>query len=125
MPLAAKRFEDPDEVRAFEHGHLDVVEVDGHSVGLATFEPGWRWSEHVRPVAGTESCRVTHVGYLLRGRLAVRMDDGTEAVAGPGDVVAVPAGHDGWVLGDEPCVMLDWGGGADYARGRSHHVEPT
>lgn len=116
MGLVAKRFEEPDEVRRFELGHLDVVEVDGHPVGLATFEPGWVWSRHVRPIAGTGSCRVAHLGYVLQGRLAVRLDDGTEAVAGPGDVVAVPAGHDGWVVGDEACVMLDWAGGADYAR---------
>ncbi len=116
MPLAAKRFDNPDEVRSFPRGRMDVVLVDGHAVGLATFQPGWRWSEHVRPAVATASCRAAHVGYLLRGRLAVRMDDGTEAVAKPGDVVAVPPGHDGWVVGDEPCVMLDWGAAAEYAR---------
>lgn len=116
MALVARRFEAPNEVRRFDHGRLEVVDLAGQQVGLTTFEPGWRWSLHVRPVATTASCQVHHVGYLLSGRLAVRMDNGTEAVAGPGDLVSVPPGHDGWVVGEEPCVMLDWGGAAAYGQ---------
>ena len=116
--LAAASLEQATDVRRFPHGSMSVVHVGDLAVGRAVFEPGWRWSEHVRPSAGTDSCQVRHVGCVLSGRLAIRMDDGTEAVAGPGDVVDVPAGHDGWVVGDVPCVMLDWAGGADYARRR-------
>lgn len=117
LTLAAKNLDSPDESRRFSRGRMDVVTVAGVTVGRAVFEPGWRWSDDVAPVAGTGSCQVAHVGYIVSGRLAVRMDDGTEAVAGAGDAVVVSPGHDGWVVGDEPCVMLDWAGGADYARG--------
>lgn len=116
MILASKNLNTPDEVRSFDHGEMAVVTVAGVSVGRAVFEPGWRWSVDVRPLAGTTSCRVAHTGYVLAGRICVRMDDGTEAVAGPGDVFVIAPGHDGWVVGDEPCVMLDWSGSADYAR---------
>lgn len=112
MELSAKSFTDPDESRPFDHGRVDVVHLGEHSVARMVFHPGWVWSEHVRPLAGTGSCEVLHVGYLLQGRLAVRMDDGTEAVATPGMAVVVPGGHDGWVVGEEDCVMLDWGGQA-------------
>jgi ethanolamine utilization protein EutQ (cupin superfamily) len=116
VALAAKNLDDPDELREFDHGSMAVVEVDVVVVGRVTFRPGWRWSQHMRPVADTELCQTRHVGVVLSGRLAVRMHDGTQAVAGPGEVVVVPAGHDGWVVGDEPCVMLDWEGAANYAR---------
>jgi quercetin dioxygenase-like cupin family protein len=107
--LAARNLDEPDEVRTFDHGRMDVVTVGGVSVGRAVFEPGWRWSLHMKASAGTESCQVAHTGYIVSGRLCVHMDDGTEAVAGPGNAVAISPGHDGWVVGDEPCVMLDWG----------------
>lgn len=116
MTLAAKNLDRPDELRRFDHGSMAVVDVAGVVVGRAVFEPGWRWSDHVRPLADTESCQVAHVGCVLSGQLCVRMDDGGEAVAGPGDVFVISPGHDGWVVGDEPCVMLDWSGGGDYAR---------
>ncbi|MGH8825677.1 MAG: cupin domain-containing protein [Jiangellaceae bacterium] len=114
--LAAKNLDTPDETRRFEHGEIGVVTVAGVTVGRAVFEPGWRWSTDVRPLAGTDSCQVGHTGYVISGRLCVRMDDGTEAVAGPGAVFVISPGHDGWVMGDEPCVMLDWSGSTDYAR---------
>lgn len=116
MTLAAKNLAQPDELRRFDHGELAVVKVAGVTVGRAVFSPGWRWSDHVRPLAGTASCQVAHVGYILSGRMCVRMADGREATVGPGDAFVVPPGHDGWVVGDEPCVMLDWAGGGDYAR---------
>lgn len=118
--LRAANLDRADEVREFPHGSMSVVTIGGAVVGRAVFEPGWRWSEHVRPTAGTDSCQVRHVGSILSGRLAIRMDDGTEAVCGPGDVFVVPPGHDGWVVGDEACVMLDWAGGEEYAR-QPHH----
>jgi len=80
---------------------MDVVELGNVTVGRATFEPGWRWSEHVKPVAGTDSCLVPHVGYIISGRLGIAMDDGTEQEFGPDEAFVIPPGHDGWVVGDE------------------------
>ena len=82
-----KRFENPDEVREFTDGkgRVELVDLNGHPVGLGIFEPGWRWSENVKPIAGTDSCQVEHIGYVLAGRMALKMDDGTEREFGPGD----------------------------------------
>jgi Cupin domain len=118
MPLIAKRFESPDEVREFTDGsgQVELVKLKGNSVGRATFEPGWRWSTNVKPIAGTDSCQVEHIGYVQQGRMAVKMDDGAEHEFGPGDAFDMPAGHDAWVVGDEPCVLLDFGGLTGYAQ---------
>lgn len=116
--LIRKRFDEADETRPFEadKGRLDLVDLGGAQVGQGTFEPGWRWSEHVKPIAGTDSCMASHVGYCVSGRMHVVMDDGAEQDLGPGDVAVIEPGHDAWVLGDEPCVFLDWQGYADYAK---------
>ncbi|MFV2120337.1 cupin domain-containing protein [Streptomyces sp. Act-28] len=113
-----RNFDSADETRPFEDGkgRLDLLNTDGGSVGRAVFEPGWRWSEHVKPIAGTDSCRAAHTGYVVSGRMRVVMDDGESGDAGPGDFISVPPGHDAWVVGDEPCVTLDWTGFGDYAR---------
>lgn len=109
-----KRFEDPDEVREFERGRLELVDVGGMTVGRAYYEPGWRWSEHVGE--GPEDlCRVEHVGMVVSGRAAVRMEDGSEWVMEPGDVFHVPPGHDSWVVGSDPYVSLHFLGAGDYA----------
>jgi mannose-6-phosphate isomerase-like protein (cupin superfamily) len=117
--LVGKRFENPDEVREFtdDKGRVALVELNGNAVGLGTFEPGWRWSENVKPIAGTDSCQVEHVGYVLSGRMTVRMDDGSEHEFGPGEAFDMPPGHDAWTVGDEPCVLLDFGGLKGYAKG--------
>jgi quercetin dioxygenase-like cupin family protein len=106
------------ETRPFEgkSGQLELVETDSGSVGRATFNPGWRWSEHVKPIAGTDSCQAPHMGFVISGRMTVRMDDGETEAFGPGDVMVAPPGHDAWVDGDEPCVVIDWQGVADYAK---------
>lgn len=96
-------------------GIVELVRVGDGVIGRATFEPGWRWSEHVRPLAGTDSCQVAHIGYVVSGRQRVIMDDGTELEFGPGDVVAIPPGHDADVVGDEPCVVIDFAGMEHYA----------
>jgi uncharacterized cupin superfamily protein len=115
--IEVKRFDSPDEVRPFEgNGHAEVVNVAGQTVGRGTFEPGWRWSQNVKPIAQTDSCQVSHLGYVMSGRMRVFMDDGTEGEVGPGDVAAIPPGHDAEVVGDEPCVMLDFGEFGDYAK---------
>ena len=108
--LDAKTFDSPDEVRPFvSRGRIEVVNLAGVTVGKGTFEPGWRWSEHVGPIAGTDSCQASHLGYMLSGRMRVVMDDGSEAEAGPGMVVVIEPGHDAWTVGEEPCVFLDFG----------------
>ena len=108
--IESKNFDSPDETRPFTaNGRMDVVKLGGLSVGRGTFEPGWRWSENVKPIAGTDSCQALHLGYIVSGRMRVVMDDGTEAVAGPGEVVHFEPGHDAWIIGDEACVFLDCG----------------
>jgi quercetin dioxygenase-like cupin family protein len=115
--LQAKRFETPDEVRPFqaEKGKIDLVDLDGHAVGRGTFEPGWRWSEHVKPIVGTDSCQVEHIGYVLSGRMRVAMESGDEVEFGPGDVFHMPPGHDAWIVGAEACTLVDFGGLRGYA----------
>jgi hypothetical protein len=115
--IEVKRFDAPDETRPFEgHGHAEVVQLAGRTIARGVFEPGWRWSENVRPIAGTDSCETSHLGYCVSGSMRVRMDDGAEQVMGPGDVIAIPPGHDAEVVGDEPCVFLDFGEVAQYAK---------
>ena len=115
--IEVKSFDSPDEVREFEgKGHADVLNIGGQTVGRGTFEPGWRWSENVKPIAGTDSCEVSHLGYVVSGRMRVEMDGGESGECGPGDVVAIPPGHDAEVVGDEPCVLVDFGEFGDYAK---------
>jgi ethanolamine utilization protein EutQ (cupin superfamily) len=114
--LEAKQFGTPDEVRPFTgHGHVDLVQLTTGPVGLGTFEPGWKWSADVKPLAGTETCQVGHIGYCLSGRMEVRMEDGSVTEIGPGAVFHIPPGHDAWTVGEEACVMLDFGGLSGYA----------
>jgi hypothetical protein len=117
--VEVKNFDSPDEVRPFEgKGQAAVLNIGGRVVGKGTFEPGWRWSNNVKPIAQTDSCQVSHLGYIVSGRMGVRMDDGTEGEIGPGDVFALAPGHDAWTVGDEPCVALDFGEFGDYAKRR-------
>lgn len=117
--IVVKNIGSPDETRKFAaHGWLDVVNLPTVVFGRATFQPGWRWSEDVKPLAGTDSCQVHHDGFVISGRMVIRMDDGTEAEVGPGDVFVCPPGHDAWIVGDEDCVVIDFasGMGAEYAK---------
>jgi len=119
MPgLIRKSLDSPEEVRKFEagSGQLELVNLDAGPVGRATFQPGWRWSLHVKPIAKTDSCQAAHTGYFVSGRMKVVMDDGEEIEYGPGDFAIMAPGHDAWIVGDEPCVVLDWQGFADYAK---------
>jgi len=111
-----KNFASPDETRSFEHGKVEVLSIGGSEIGRLTLQPGWRWSEHVKPIAGTELCEAPHFQYHVAGTLRIRMEDGTELDAGPGDVTALPHGHDAWVVGDEPVVVVDWWGASNYAK---------
>jgi hypothetical protein len=109
-------FGKPDEVRNFPKGHLELINIGGATVGKAVFEPGWRWSESVKPIAGTDSCEAAHFQYQISGTLKVLMDDGTEIECKAGDVSLIPPGHDAWVVGNEPVVALDFQGMVDYAK---------
>jgi len=118
MPKAEqKRLGSADEVREFPKGKLELVEIGGASIGRLTLQPGWRWSEHVKPLVGTAWCEAPHFQYHVAGRLRVQMDDGSEFEAVPGDVTALPQNHDAWVVGDEPVVVVDWWGASNYAKG--------
>lgn len=115
--LEVKNFDSADETRPFEgKGRADVVQLAGQAVGRGVFEPGWKWSNNVKPIAQTDSCQVSHLGYCISGRMKIYMDDGTEAEVGPGEAVAIPPGHDAEVIGDEACVMVDFGEISEYAK---------
>jgi uncharacterized cupin superfamily protein len=115
--VEVKNFQRPEETREFEgNGRAEIVTLAGRQVGRGIFEPGWRWSRNVKPIAGTELCETSHIGYCLSGRLRVTMADGSSEEIGPGDAVAIPPGHDAEVLGDEACVMLDYGEISEYAK---------
>ncbi len=125
--VLVKRFSSADETRTFPHGRVELVHSTGGAIGRVIFEPGWRWSTDVKPIAGTRSCEMAHSVYVLSGRTHVRMDDGEEQELGPGDYAFIPPGHDGWTVGNEPCVMLDMIGMAEYAKASqdSAHASPA
>jgi hypothetical protein len=112
MPREQKSLDRPDQKVEMEKGKIDVVNIAGGAVGRATFEPGWRWSVHEKPALGAtgDFCEVPHLAYLVSGRLHIIMQDGSEFDINAGDVAMLPAGHDGWVVGDETAVMLDMSG---------------
>jgi hypothetical protein len=110
-----RRFDAPDEVRDVPLGRFEVVHIGGLTIGRASYEPGWIWSEHVGKAIGQRSCQVEHVGLVVSGRNRVLMDDGREFEMGPGDLFAIGPGHDSIVLGDEPYVSLHFVGASAYA----------
>ncbi len=111
-----KSFSKPDEVRTFPLGKVELINIGGSTIGRATFEPGWRWSTSVKPLVNTKSCEAPHFQYHISGTLKVVMDDGTEFECKAGDVSLLPMGHDGWVVGDEPVVTVDFQGMTFYAK---------
>jgi hypothetical protein len=114
---ASKSIEQPDEVRRFPNGRLDMVTVGGLTFARTVFEPGWRWSDSVKPIVGTDSCEFHHKVFIASGVLHVRMDDRMELDLRTGDVADILPGHDAWVVGEEPCVAYDFGEeDADYAK---------
>ena len=116
MDVILKRFENPDEVRMFEKGKLELVNLGGMTIGRASYEPGWKWSEHVGKATGAKSSQVEPVGMVIAGVATAAMDDGRIIEMHPGDVFYIPSGHDSWVVGDEPYVSLHFMGASDYAR---------
>jgi quercetin dioxygenase-like cupin family protein len=116
MDLTLINLDEPAETRTFPQGKFEVYKVGPATIGRATYEPGWRWSEHVGAQTGEHLCHVEHVGLVISGRAAVAMEDGTERIMGPGDFFYVPPGHDSWVVGDEPYVSLHIMGSEEYAK---------
>jgi quercetin dioxygenase-like cupin family protein len=115
MDLELVNFENPTEVRTFQKGRFELYKVGPATIGRATYEPGWKWSEHVGAATGESSCQVEHVGLVLRGQAVAKMDDGDEVVMREGDFFYVPPGHDSWVVGDQEYVSLHILGSEDYA----------
>lgn len=109
-------FSSPDEVRRPEHTTVEVVKIGGGEIGRYTFQPGWRWAEHIKPVVGTESCQTEHVGYVVSGTLHVESDDGTSGEVTTGAVYRIAPGHDAWVVSKEPVVVVEFQGAASYAK---------
>lgn len=116
-----KSFNKPDEVRVFPKGRLELVTVAGATIGRGIFEPGWKWSSSVKPIAKTESCEAPHFQFHVAGVLHVKMDDGSEFDLKPGDISMLPSGHDAWVVGNEAVVVVDFQGMVDYATGGHKH----
>ena len=106
------------EVREFPNGRVEIIKIGGATVGRAIFQPGWRWSTSIQPIVKTKSCEAAHFQYHVSGVLKVRMDDGSEIECKPGDVSLLPSGHDGWVVGDEPAIIVDFQGMIDYAKAK-------
>lgn len=111
-----KGFEKADEVRTFPKGKLELMKIGGATIGRATLDPGWRWSTSVQPIAKTKSCEAPHFQYHVAGTLKVAMDDGTEFECRPGNISYLPSGHDAWVVGNEPVVIVDFQGMKEYAK---------
>src|SRR4051794_10373911 len=115
--VEVKDFDSPDETRQFEgNGHADVVELGGPPGSRGGVEPRGKWSTNLKPIAGTDSCQVHHLGYCVSGRMKVVMDDGSESEIGPGQAADIPPGHDAEVVGDEACVWVDFGDVRQYAK---------
>jgi quercetin dioxygenase-like cupin family protein len=108
--LTKKTFDHPDETRSFDKGRLELVTIGGVTFSRVIFEPGWKWSESVKPIAKTHSCQVQHVGYVVSGQMRVRMENGEEQEYGPGDTYIIPPGHDAWIVGDDVYVGVDVSG---------------
>ena len=111
-----KNFGQPDEIREFPKGRLELIKIGGAVIGRGIFEPGWRWATSVQPIAKTHSCEAPHFQYHVSGILHVVMDDGTEFDCMPGDVSLLPSGHDAWTVGNEPAVVIDFQGMIDFAK---------
>jgi len=114
--IEVKKFDSPDEVRTFDKGKVELINLNGRIVGRGTFQPGWKWSESLKSAAKTESCRAPHFQYHVSGILHIKADDGTERDLKPGEVSMLGAGHDAWVVGNEPAVVIDFQGMVDYAK---------
>lgn len=119
MAAVNKSFNEPEETRNMEKGKVEILNVGDVQLMRATFQPGWKWSECVKPLAGTESCEVAHLIYTISGHMEVKMNDGTNIEMGPGDMTSIPPGHDAWIVGNEAYTGLDFQGSSNYAKPKS------
>jgi ethanolamine utilization protein EutQ (cupin superfamily) len=115
--IETRNFESPDETRTPEKTTVELVNLAGGQIGRYTFQPGWRWSQCIKPVVQTDTCQVEHIGYVVSGRIHVTHDDGSEGEATAGDVYRIAPGHDAWVVGNKPAVFVEFQGAANYAKG--------
>jgi hypothetical protein len=120
VKMQSKNLSKPDELRTFDKGKLELITLGGVAFGRATLQPGWKWSSSLKALMKTKSCEAPHLQYHVSGRIAVLMDDGSQAEFGPGEVSLIPPGHDAWVVGNEPVVVIDITGMADYAKPYAH-----
>jgi len=111
-----KSLHSPDETRPFGKGKLEVVNVGGVTIGRSHHEPGWKWSDHVKPIAKTDRCEVHHVGYVVQGRMKIVGRDGSDEEIKAGDGFVIPPGHDAWTVGNETVILLDFKGSPEYAK---------
>lgn len=118
LQVILKRFEQTDEARTFDKGRFEVVHIGGMTIGRATYEPGWKWSEHVGKAIGKKSCDVEHVGIVVSGRATAAMDDGRVIEMKAGDIFYIEPGHDSWVVGNEPYVSVHLMGASQYAKNK-------
>ncbi len=120
-PLRIEHFEvkshqSPDEIRTPNKTRVEVCRMEAFTLGRIKFEPGWRWSECIKPVVKTDSCQVSHAGYVVSGRLTVRLNDGTQQTLAAGQSYTIPPGHDAWVEGSEPFVGIEVMSAEQYAK---------
>ncbi len=114
--MYVRNFSNPEEVRTPPKSKIEIVKVGESTIMKATFEPGWKWSDCMKPIAGTDSCQAHHINYVLSGKVKIVLDDGTELEVKAGDAADIPPGHDAWVVGDEPCVMIDFAAGGTFGK---------
>lgn len=114
--LQSKSFDNPDELRTPDKTRVEIIHLEGYTIGRFTFQPGWRWSECIKPVVQTDLCQLSHVGMVISGRITARMADGTEKTVGAGEAYTIPPGHDAWVEGNEPLVCIEIMSADVYAR---------
>ena len=118
--MQSKNLSQPDELRTFDHGKVELAKLGGVTFGRATLLPGWKWSTSLKALMNTKSCEAPHLQYHVAGRLHVLMDDGSQQEFGPGEISLLPPGHDAWVVGSEPVVVIDISGMVEYAKPHAH-----
>lgn len=111
-----KNFAAADEIRNLPKTKIEVINFGETTIMRATFQPGWKWSECVKPTVGTTSCQAPHVNYIISGQMVIAMDDGTQKIISPGDMAIIPPGHDAWVISKEPCITIDFSAGKIYGK---------
>jgi quercetin dioxygenase-like cupin family protein len=116
LNMELKNLSTPDELRELPKTKIELANFEEVTVMRVTFQPGWKWSECVKPTVETKSCEASHINYIISGQIVVAMDNGTQKEMGPGDVAVIPPGYDAWVICDEPCIAIDFSAGKMYGK---------